>query len=262
MREAMERLVRYHRLVCDGAELSLSVSEGTAQLSLHPSGFAGGFAAPLGRGARLDASDVGAPCHAATDALLSLIVRVCRLVTNRNFTLELVRCRRPTPTVLWRYQQVYRCPIDFGANDDALLFDARALDAPLVMANPELARRNDDAARAYLERMEHEGIVTLVRGKLAHRLADKPSAQCIARELGMSQRSMQRRLNEAGTSYEALLGTLRKEQACAQLRDGHKNVAELAFALGFEDASAFARAFRRWTGLSPSAYRAEPGPAL
>jgi len=240
IRDAMQRLVRYDRLVCDGAALTLSVSEGTACLSLCP--------------------HAGQPaCHEASDAVFSLIVRVCRLVTNRTFDLELVRFRRATPEAQRPYQQVFRCPIEFGCAEDSLLFDARALETPLVMANAELARRNDEAARLYLERMDQEGIVTLVRNKLSPRLADRPSAQLIARELGMSQRSLQRRLNEAGSGYEALLAALRKEQACALLRENRLNVAELAFALGFEDASAFARAFRRWTGVSPSAYRAEPG---
>jgi AraC-like DNA-binding protein len=146
----------------------------------------------------------------------------------------------------------------FGASEDAMVFDAALLDRALVMANPELARRNDEAVREYLARIEHGSIIDLVRGKLIHRLADKPSSQEIARALGMSQRSMQRRLHESGTSYEAVLGEVRKELACAYLREGRYSVGELAFTLGFEDASAFARAFRRWTGVSPSTFRAEP----
>jgi AraC-like DNA-binding protein len=242
LRDAVRRLVRYNRLVCDAAELFLEVANGSARISMRP---------------REDASDAELPAYEATDAVMALIVRTCRLVTNRNFSLEHVQLQRPEPRDAAPYGRVFRCPVRFGASEDAMVFDAALLDRELVMANPEVARRNDEAVREYLARIEHGSIVDQVRGKLVKRLADKPSPQEIARALGMSQRSMQRRLHASGTSYEAVLGELRKELACAYLREGRYSVGELAFTLGFEDASAFARAFRRWTGVSPSEYRAD-----
>jgi AraC-like DNA-binding protein len=238
--DAMRRLVRYHRLVCDSAELALEVESCCARLVMRP---------------REEAGEQ--PVHEATDAVLALIVRTSRLITNRTFALERVQFRRPEPRDSEPYARVFRCPLRFGAADDALFFDAAQLDGRLLMANPELAQRNDEAVREYLARVDQGSIVHLVREKLAKRLADKPSPQEIARALGMSQRSLQRRLRESGTSYEGVLGEMRKELACSYLRQGRYSVGELAFTLGFEDASAFARAFRRWTGVSPSAFRAD-----
>jgi AraC-like DNA-binding protein len=159
------------------------------------------------------------------------------------------------PRDLWPYERLYRCPIVFDAGEDALVFDAELLEQTLVMANPELARHNDEAVREYLARIDHGSVIDQVRSQLVNRLADRPTPQMVARALGMSQRSLQRRLHEHGTSYETVLGEVRKELACAFLREGRYAVGELAFMLGFEDASAFARAFRRWMGVSPSAYR-------
>jgi AraC-like DNA-binding protein len=242
LRDGLRRLVRYNRLVCDAQELCLEIANGSVRLSMRP---------------REDAVEAE-QAYEATDAVLALIVRTCRLVTNREFGLEHIQFKRPKPRDIGPYERVFRCPLRFGANEDAMVFDATLLDRALVMANPELARRNDEAVREYLARIEHGSIVDLVRGKLIHRLADKPSPQEIARALGMSQRSMQRRLHESGTNYEAVLSDVRKELACAYLREGRYSVGELAFTLGFEDASAFARAFRRWTGVSPSTFRDEP----
>jgi AraC-like DNA-binding protein len=76
----------------------------------------------------------------------------------------------------------------------------------------------------------------------------------VARKLGVSLRSLQRSLREHGTSYEHLLRAVRQELACAYLREGRYTVSEVAFVLGYDNLSAFARAFKRWTGKQPSEY--------
>ena len=71
----------------------------------------------------------------------------------------------------------------------------------------------------------------------------------------MSDRTLQRRLRQEGTPFAALLADLRREMAPSLLRDGRLAVSEVAFLLGYEDPSAFARAFHRWFGRSPRAHR-------
>jgi AraC-like DNA-binding protein len=91
---------------------------------------------------------------------------------------------------------------------------------------------------------------------LAEHLSGDTSPGKIALALGMSGRSLQRRLKEQGTSYVQVLRDTRRELAIGHLREQQCSVTEIAFLLGFEDASAFARAFRSWTGVSPSEFRA------
>jgi AraC-like DNA-binding protein len=91
---------------------------------------------------------------------------------------------------------------------------------------------------------------------LAERLTSDPSPATVAAALGTSVRSLQRRLRDQGFSYVTLLNETRRQLGTAYLLDERYSVTEIAFQLGFDDASAFARAFRRWTGLSPSEYRA------
>jgi AraC-like DNA-binding protein len=82
-----------------------------------------------------------------------------------------------------------------------------------------------------------------------------PSLDRVASTLGVSARTLQRQLREEGTSFAGVLTELRREMAPALLRDGRLAVSEVAFLLGYEDPSAFQRAFRRWFGRSPRAFR-------
>jgi AraC-like DNA-binding protein len=189
---------------------------------------------------------------------MSLIVRTCRTLTDRSFSLLKVEQRRPEPRDTIPYVRFFRCPVEFGAPVDALTFDKQVLDQPLPAANPELAQHNDGLIQRYLSKIGQDTLVARVRGALVEQLGSDPSPVALSAALGMSARTLQRRLQEQGTSVVELLSEVRQELACAYLRDKTYSITEIAFLLGFEDSSAFARAFRRWTGRSPSEYRAEP----
>jgi AraC-like DNA-binding protein len=94
---------------------------------------------------------------------------------------------------------------------------------------------------------------------------DAPTAETVARQMGMSLRSFLRRLHGEGVTYQDVLDGVRRDLAEALLRDGGIKLTELAFLLGFSEVSAFYRAFRRWTGSTPGEYRqqlvARPSPA-
>jgi AraC-like DNA-binding protein len=77
----------------------------------------------------------------------------------------------------------------------------------------------------------------------------------VARRLGVSARTLQRRLGEQGTSFAAIVDEVRRDLARREVALGKRSFGEIAFLLGFSQASAFDRAFRRWTGSTPSAYR-------
>jgi len=85
-----------------------------------------------------------------------------------------------------------------------------------------------------------------------------PSLDGVAKALGASARTLQRQLRDEQTSFAAVLAELRREMAPSLLRDGQLAVAEVGFLLGYEDPSAFQRAFRRWFGRSPRAFRKAP----
>ncbi|HEX3595912.1 MAG TPA: AraC family transcriptional regulator [Polyangiaceae bacterium] len=238
LRDALHRLVRYSHLVSDGAELVLREEGDTVRLVFEP--------------------ELGAPSPSveALDAVMSLIVRTSRGLTDRSFSLHRVEQRRPEPADTYPYRRFFRCDIVFGAADNALTIGAQALDRPLLTSNPELALHNDHLVRRYLAEMRQGSMLDRVRAVLAERLTGDASPAAVAAALGTSVRSLQRRLRDQGFSYVALLNETRRQLATAYLLEERYSVTEIAFQLGFDDASAFARAFRRWTGLSPSDYRA------
>ena len=92
----------------------------------------------------------------------------------------------------------------------------------------------------------------LIKRRIA---SGKPDIADVAREMGMSERTLQRRITEQGTSYRGLLDEARRELGRQLLSDGQSGIDEISFLLGFQDTSSFYRAFRAWEGLTPAAWR-------
>jgi AraC-like DNA-binding protein len=245
LRDALERLLRYSHLVSDAAELALDTSPTEVRLSFV---------------ARADGVHTpGVPSDEAVDAVTSLIVRTCRVLTDPSFALRALELRRAAPNSVG-HERFFRCPLRFSAPRDALTFDARDLDRRLPTANPELARHNDDLVQRYLAGMREGTVVDRLRRILSQHLSGDASPSKLASLLGMSARSLQRRLQEHGTSYAQVLRDTRRDLAMSYLVQPDCSITEIAFLLGFEDASAFARAFRTWTGVTPSAFRSAQSP--
>jgi AraC-like DNA-binding protein len=150
-----------------------------------------------------------------------------------------------------------RCPLQFGAARTRLVFDCFAIERPLDGGNPELARHNDAIALQYLSQIERENIQGRVREVLTQRLAQgEPSQEDVAELLNMSARTLQRKLGDAGTTYKEILDETRRVLALAYLSAPRHTVGDVTYLLGFSAGSSFTRAFRRWTGQSPSDWRA------
>jgi AraC-like DNA-binding protein len=233
--DALGRVVRYCRVVTDSGMLRLDHADDKVELRVIPS---------------LPSQDA----DAFRDSSLALIVHMLRRLLGDAFSLRNVTLHREQSTSFVPYERFFACPVVFGSTD-TLAFDAHLLDVALPASNPELARHNDVAVREYLARLETGTIVDRTRAAIAEQATRDVSPELIARKLGMSLRSLQRSLREYGSSYEKLLSDVRREFACTYLRDGRYSVSEVAFVLGYESLSAFARAFKRWTGQPPSEYQ-------
>lgn len=238
--EALERVVRYCQVVTDSGMLKLVQAGDEVVLNVIPS-------LPHSRGGR-----------AFRDSVMSTIVRAMRLLGGRDFSVHGVTLDREPAHDLAPYVRFFGCPVSLGEHD-TLRFDAEQLAQPLSSSNPELARHNDAAVREYLARVETGTIADRTRTAIAELTTRDVSPELVARKLGTSLRSLQRSLREHGTSYEDLLRDVRRELACAYLRDGRYSVTEVAFLLGYDSLSAFARAFKRWTGKPPSEFQ-QSGP--
>ena len=136
-----------------------------------------------------------------------------------------------------------------------MYLDPTKLDEPLPTSNAELARQNDQVVTEFLADMDRADLPALVQIKLSEFL---PSGDCdrehVARALNMTVRTLQNKLENAGTSYQQLLDETRQELAQDYIAKKRMTVSEIAYLLGYTDISSFSRAFKRWTALSPRAY--------
>jgi AraC-like DNA-binding protein len=111
-------------------------------------------------------------------------------------------------------------------------------------------------SKEYLARFERGSIKLQVEARLVEQLSSGHATQeSIAKALNLSPRTLQRKLKEEGTTYKQLLDTTRRELAAQYVKESHLSVNEITFLLGFSEPANFSRAFKRWTGVSPSQYR-------
>jgi AraC-like DNA-binding protein len=192
----------------------------------------------------------------SVDALVGAYLRMCRSLIGRNHSPLLIELRRPPPAVLDDFHRLLRAPLKFGAEHNRLTFDAESIERPLDGGNPELARHSDAIANQYLERVDRHNVEARVRKVLAQRLeGNEPSQEEVADLLNVSARTLQRKLGEGGTTFKEILDETRHTLALAYLSEPQYSVSDVTYLLGFSCASSFTRAFRRWTGRSPSDWR-------
>lgn len=166
-----------------------------------------------------------------------------------------VRFRHPAPSDITAHTTLFGMAPTFDAPDNALCFDAAHLERPLVQANEFVARDYEAICQELLDqRRARSGVTGAVRDALLRRPGTLPTLPEVAHDLGMSVRTMSRRLDAEQASFRALADEVRQAQAEALLMTG-MTTDQVAQRLGYAETSSFIRAFRRWTGQAPQAYR-------
>lgn len=191
------------------------------------------------------------------EAMAAGVVIVLRRVPTAPVAPLAVSFRHAAPDDVSEHARVFRVVPAFSAARSEVVFRSRDLDTGLLSANPALLQLLEAQASRLLEHLHQHGpVARRIVTMLATRLEDTvPPLAAIAGMLAMSERSVQRELRREGTSYRALVDGVRREIALQQLATPGTSAGQVAFLLGFSEPSAFTRAFRRWTGGSPSAYR-------
>lgn len=239
LKEAFERVQRYCHVASDAIEYEFLRSGAEYHFVIEP--------AP-------------AVADESVDALVGAYLRMCRSLIGHDYSPLRIEFRRARPAKIEDFQSLLRAPLQFGAARTRLVFDREAIERSLDGGNPELARHNDAIALQYLSQIERDNIQWRVREVLTQRLAQgEPSQEEVAELLNMSARTLQRKLGEGGITYKEILDETRRVLALAYLSAQRHTVSDVTYLLGFSAGSSFTRAFRRWTGLSPSDWRAGAG---
>ncbi|MFS0615288.1 helix-turn-helix domain-containing protein [Lederbergia ruris] len=153
----------------------------------------------------------------------------------------------------------FGCHIRIGADYNRLTLHRGDLDLPFVSYNEELLEILTPVLDKSLDEQQHSHSITeMVKWIMKRNLAGRrPDIQTVASELGMSDRTLQRRLNDEGTSFKHLLTQVRHDLAREYLADPSFDIKEVAFMIGYEDQNSFYRAFRIWEGDTPANWRTE-----
>lgn len=155
-----------------------------------------------------------------------------------------------------RHAALLQAPLAFGKGVTEMTFDSGWL-------SRETVRHPGNASGGAVQAPADQDFAARVRALLASRdLAERPSAPAIASALGLHPRTLNRLLGRTGTGFNRMLGDARYETAQRMLRDPGIPVVSIAWSLGYTDASAFSRAFRRWSGMTPSDWRKSSGHEL
>ena len=236
--EGLRKLARYKRLVCP-EKVWIDVEGGEARLRFE----------------WLLAEDD--PPTLVTDLLFGFVLSVAQRGTAkpvRPRRIELTRPRANEPML----RRHFRCELRFDAPHDLMVFDEATLALPMVNRDPqlisvllpglELAVAKDDRERT---------LVDDVRSALSETMCGaRPAIADVAKSLGMSARTMQRRLGELGTTYQDVLDDVRRRSARRLLANTDLGMGEIAFVLGFEEVNSFVRAFHAWERSTPAKWRA------
>jgi AraC-like DNA-binding protein len=201
-------------------------------------------------------SAIAPPTAAVIDALLAMLL-MARMATGREITPLAVALRHPRPREPDKYHAAFRCHVQFDAERDRMTLAASDLALPHLEPSRTLQRMAAQYADTMLAALPATpSPLSAIRAALRERLPQgEVSLQELARALGTSTRTLQRRLEQAGTHLRALVEEERRELALGYIKHKTLSLSEIALLLGFSELSAFSRAFTRWTDLTPSEYR-------
>lgn len=190
------------------------------------------------------------------DCILSIAVDMCRINAGSDIRPLRVTLRRKRPADPEPWAAFFGCAVEFGANENAFVLSADDVSRPLPTYNRPLIGIFESLLTEQLAKLSHDDVVSRAKAAFLEELSSgEPSGAEIARRLNMSRRTLQRKLAEAETSYQQLIDDTRREMALRYIDDRKMSVTDITFLLGFSGQSAFARAFKRWTGSSPTDYR-------
>ena len=198
-------------------------------------------------------------CGETEDAFFSFLMIVLRTLYKPTFSPVRVEFRHAMPHEgAAPYEALFRTTVDFSRPASAFVFNSADMQVRLRGSCPELAQINDNIVIGYLARLDKSDVINGVKQKIIEYL---PDGDCdrdkVASALCMSPTTLQAKLSQRGTNFQQLFDNTRKELACSYLGQGKatRSVTEIAFLLGFTDTSNFTRAFKRWTGKSPTDFR-------
>jgi len=239
--EGLQRIVRYSRIASEGVALSYTERDDIT----------------------LDLTYVGVPRRSDRHQLeffVTTLIRVCREATRRQFHPTRIKLAHRREQDCSEFNAFMGLEVEFAADRDEIAFPASIKDLALVGADPYL----NELLIAYCEQAlaERQRVAGTLRVSVENAIAPllphgKARMGEIARRLGMSERTLARRLAEENVSFNLILDELRTDLARHYIEEADLSISEIAWLLGYQEVSALSNAFKRWTGKTPREARSE-----
>jgi AraC-like DNA-binding protein len=236
--EAMKCHERFVPLLCDAAEVSMETDRKNIRWTF-------GFKPPI-------------TMHPAAHEFIAAVNLIwARRATGAELPLREVWFMHERPETTNLHERIFGCDIRFEAPATSIVAARSVLELPLVKADSRLSESLDRVAEELLLRLPRPtGLHERIRGLIVEQLAGGDcNAKSVARSLGMSTRTLNRKLGEKGTGFRELLDETRSELAASYLKNPSLSIGEAAYLTGFANPQAFHRAFKRWFDTTPSAFR-------
>jgi len=243
LREAIAMVQRFQRLISDGGRFQIVAGNAATWLVYHP------------RQGKLAFSP-----H-QIEAVLASVVGFASWVTGTRMQPARVQFSQPRLGPAQGYQTVFNCPVEFEQAFSGVLIENTVLDQPLPQADPQLAQVHERYTSARLEAltMNSASVAELQRWLAARVGPMLPRRADAAEVLGISERTLARRLRDQGQTFDGLLDEVRRQKALQAVAETSAALPEIAESLGFAEVSTFYRAFKRWTGSPPVRWRKHLG---
>jgi AraC-like DNA-binding protein len=242
LEQAVQIAVKYHKLAGAMFELAFDVDGDEAVLRIDhllPGGRVGQY---------------------TVEELFAGISRLIGLLLGRDHKPSRILLNYQAPEYAEKHLQCFRCPVIFDQPSCQYRFSREELAESLAEADANTARICEESCRKLLSQMEIEDdIISRICHLLLSTPGEFPKLDAVANKLSLGARTLRRRLNDLGTSYQRILDDVRRELAIEYLRTTNLTVQEIAELLGYSEVTNFRRAFLRWVELSPYQYRKQVG---
>ena len=206
----------------------------------------------------LDDSQLWDPDHFLSESLLVIWHRLGSWLIGQRIRLEQATFSYAKPPHGAEYDLLFPCPLVFSTEQSSLLFHSRYLSMPLLQDERTLKHFLERSPADLLSRPDDgDSLSSRLRRLLSRDSAHWPDLEAVAAHLHISPQTLRRHLREEGTSFQELKDQLRRDIAIYHLGRADLSLQQIAEQLGFSEPSAFHRAFKKWTGLTPGAYRAQ-----
>ena len=189
---------------------------------------------------------------------MAMWMRICGWLIGQHIDITSATCAGPRPAFMAGIRHFFPCPVSYGQATNSISFSARHLDAEVIRDEPQL--REFLKLAPYHIVIEPPSSIASVTHRIRGILGcdfrqEMPSFEELTGLLNMSARTLRRRLEKEGTSYQRIKDNARRDVAISMLSRDRRTVSEVAEQVGFSDPSAFHRSFKKWTGQSPGSYR-------